>query len=302
MTPTPESQLAAEKLDPMTAAVRVQDLLDRLPPFDLSWSPIIRDAWCKCAGQLMRWIEAAPQPRTPAPVDHAALAEVKKRPKLGRSDWVDCPICGESDMRKQIDPDSDDGEGYIYCVNTNCGSNGGDNFAALRAHPAGGVSGAVSNETVARDILRRAGYNPDTTLIDMIAKAIGAAPAGAVSENAVEYFRAEHARYVVICHRHNETEERYGVHRSGRIGQTLWNDEADFTGTKDECEKWIIRAALRAAGIGAGVGLQPSSSYHSSLSEKECHADRDGDCNWEGCPQLRNRQSHCPLDTQTDED
>lgn len=27
-----------------------------------------------------------------------------------------------------------------------------------------------------------------------------------------------------------------------------------------------------------------------------CHADSDGDCDWEGCPQLESWQSHCPLD------
>ncbi len=30
-----------------------------------------------------------------------------------------------------------------------------------------------------------------------------------------------------------------------------------------------------------------------------CHADRDGECKWPGCPQIVNRQSHCPLDTET---
>lgn len=28
----------------------------------------------------------------------------------------------------------------------------------------------------------------------------------------------------------------------------------------------------------------------------ECVAERDGDCNHEACPQLKDRQSHCPLD------
>lgn len=28
----------------------------------------------------------------------------------------------------------------------------------------------------------------------------------------------------------------------------------------------------------------------------ECVAERDGDCNHEGCPQLKDRQPHCPLD------
>lgn len=43
------------------------------------------------------------------------------------TDWVTCPICGESDMRREKEDD-----GYlISCVNINCGSNGGDNFAGM---------------------------------------------------------------------------------------------------------------------------------------------------------------------------
>ncbi len=29
--------------------------------------------------------------------------------------------------------------------------------------------------------------------------------------------------------------------------------------------------------------------------QQRCHADRDGDCNWSECPQLRNYESSCPL-------
>lgn len=46
------------------------------------------------------------------------------------SDWVNCPICGESDMRKETEASSPD-ISYISCVNGNCGSNGGTNFSAL---------------------------------------------------------------------------------------------------------------------------------------------------------------------------
>ena len=45
-----------------------------------------------------------------------------------RKEWVDCPICAESDMRKETDSD---GYSLIFCVNHNCGSNGGDNFSGL---------------------------------------------------------------------------------------------------------------------------------------------------------------------------
>lgn len=39
----------------------------------------------------------------------------------GSVDWVDCPICGESDMRKT----TSDGNSLIECVNHGCASNGG---------------------------------------------------------------------------------------------------------------------------------------------------------------------------------
>jgi len=49
------------------------------------------------------------------------------------SEWVDCPICGESDMRGEPEGDGQ----LIYCTNLNCGSNGGTDYhgvveAALR--------------------------------------------------------------------------------------------------------------------------------------------------------------------------
>jgi hypothetical protein len=38
----------------------------------------------------------------------------------------------------------------------------------------------------------------------------------------------------------------------------------------------------------------------------QCHADRDGDCDWKECPQLREGEPersarHCPLDTHEDD-
>lgn len=45
------------------------------------------------------------------------------KPPLGKpSEWVDCPICRSSDMRKSND-------GLIYCINHNCASNGGTIFS-----------------------------------------------------------------------------------------------------------------------------------------------------------------------------
>ena len=40
-----------------------------------------------------------------------------------RIDWVSCPICGESDMRRETD---EEGYSLIFCVNHGCESNGGE--------------------------------------------------------------------------------------------------------------------------------------------------------------------------------
>jgi len=63
----------------------------------------------------------------------AALASLPSTGGAGARDWVDCPICGESDMRREKDAET--GLFYIHCVNLNCGSNGGGNFSALAAAP-----------------------------------------------------------------------------------------------------------------------------------------------------------------------
>lgn len=44
-------------------------------------------------------------------------------------DWVNCPICGEPDMRKESD---EDGNALIFCVNHGCASNGGGNQDGLQ--------------------------------------------------------------------------------------------------------------------------------------------------------------------------
>ena len=44
------------------------------------------------------------------------------------TDWVTCPICGESDMRRTTD---EDGNSLIHCVNHICASNGGTNSSQL---------------------------------------------------------------------------------------------------------------------------------------------------------------------------
>lgn len=45
-----------------------------------------------------------------------------------KSDWVQCPICGEGDMRRTSD---EEGLSIISCVNHNCGSNGGNNKSGM---------------------------------------------------------------------------------------------------------------------------------------------------------------------------
>jgi hypothetical protein len=48
-------------------------------------------------------------------------------------DWVKCPICDESDMRRERDPE---GDTLIFCVNYNCASNGGTNMNGIKLQPA----------------------------------------------------------------------------------------------------------------------------------------------------------------------
>ena len=42
---------------------------------------------------------------------------------LSMTTWVQCPICGEPDMRCETEDDVN----YISCANGNCASNGGTN-------------------------------------------------------------------------------------------------------------------------------------------------------------------------------
>jgi hypothetical protein len=45
------------------------------------------------------------------------------------SEWIHCPICGDSDMKCVHEDDVK----YIHCVNGACASNGGNNASALFA-------------------------------------------------------------------------------------------------------------------------------------------------------------------------
>lgn len=61
----------------------------------------------------------------------AGSATVDARAATVGAGWVNCPICGESDMRKTREKDCEGDEGYISCVNLACASNGGTNATAL---------------------------------------------------------------------------------------------------------------------------------------------------------------------------
>lgn len=52
-------------------------------------------------------------------------------PNPSKTDWVPCPICGESDMLRQED---DEGNPLIQCVNHCCASNGGSNRDAIKGN------------------------------------------------------------------------------------------------------------------------------------------------------------------------
>lgn len=45
-----------------------------------------------------------------------------------QSQWIDCPVCGCCDTRKETDRD---GNSLIHCVNHACYSNGGNNMERL---------------------------------------------------------------------------------------------------------------------------------------------------------------------------
>lgn len=252
-TPTPESQQAALKLFVVAANLRMntrdgftQKLCSghRLANSEDEargiYTKHLQETFSDWMISDLLVMEVLPEhlpSATPVSESHAAMAEEKKRPKLGRSDWVDCPICGESDMRKQIDPDSDDGEGYIYCVNTNCGSNGGDNFAALRAHPAEEEKcecGAMSKQDC-NDLpsLRHCGGATDS-----------AHPAGGVS----------------VTH---DMVEKYGV---VVFGKYEWEN---VVGPKNKAlVRKGLEAAIRAAGIGAGVvEARPLEEWHEDMGD-----------------------------------
>lgn len=74
----------------------------------------------------------------------------------GPSDWVNCPICGEPDMRST--PDGDEGHRIIHCVNLNCRSNGGNMDAAASDDVVGALQEVFEREA---SKIYLVGGNPD---------------------------------------------------------------------------------------------------------------------------------------------
>lgn len=87
------------------------------------------------------------------------------------TDWVNCPVCGESDMRRETNAEE---ETLIHCVNGACASNGGPNSSAIelqnpalfrdmdRLWDTPSVMGYLLLDPVARD--RTSPNNVDDTL------------------------------------------------------------------------------------------------------------------------------------------
>lgn len=70
-----------------------------------------------------------------------------KLERYGRTEWVDCPVCGEPDMEKtRHEHDAT----FIRCANLNCVSNGGDNMSGLTAP--GGVEKSEGPSRVAQQL------------------------------------------------------------------------------------------------------------------------------------------------------
>jgi hypothetical protein len=73
--------------------------------------------------------------------------------------WVDCPVCGEHDMRREV---VEEEAALITCLNHNCGSNGGTNWSAApgqQTEPAAENKASVPPEMVA------GAKNPEAALV-----------------------------------------------------------------------------------------------------------------------------------------
>ncbi len=51
-------------------------------------------------------------------------------PHCVKREFVDCPVCGQPDMRREVD---NEGNALMLCVNHACASNGGSNDSATKA-------------------------------------------------------------------------------------------------------------------------------------------------------------------------
>lgn len=64
--------------------------------------------------------------------------------KAARRDWVDCPVCDEPDMCREVDEENNP---LIRCTNHNCGSNGGTNWSAFPLIPDMSATGVATTST-----------------------------------------------------------------------------------------------------------------------------------------------------------
>lgn len=69
-----------------------------------------------------------------------------------KSEWVNCPICGEPDMEKSFHGEENDP--IIECTNHECASNGGTNMSAIECE----ASTIKSLERVASELKITAQY------------------------------------------------------------------------------------------------------------------------------------------------
>lgn len=66
----------------------------------------------------------------------------------------------------------------------------------------------------------------------------------------------------------------------------------------------VILAGVLMVIVAMGVAFLPPLA--DEVSDRQCRADRDGDCVWPGCPQLADGEPaatgrHCPFDEQLDD-
>lgn len=76
----------------------------------------------------------------------------QESPSVAKRDWVNCPICGEPDMRREEDRH---GNVLIMCVNHACASNGGGNASALKPVPVFTAPSAEGKTVETEEVIRK---------------------------------------------------------------------------------------------------------------------------------------------------